>query len=72
MIVVVWTVALIVSLAPQFGWKDPDYLYRINTQQKCLVSQDVAYQVSFIKKFQMEMDLGLIQIKTKRKHGFKC
>ena len=45
MIVVVWSVALIVSLAPQFGWKDPDYLYRINTQQKCLVSQDVAYQV---------------------------
>nr|CAD7407793.1 unnamed protein product [Timema cristinae] len=45
MIVVVWTVALIVSLAPQFGWKDPDYLDRINVQQKCLVSQDVAYQI---------------------------
>nr|QRN45424.1 5-hydroxytryptamine receptor [Carausius morosus] len=45
MIVVVWTVALVVSLAPQFGWKDPDYLDRINLQQRCLVSQDVAYQI---------------------------
>jgi len=45
MIVVVWSVALVVSLAPQFGWKDPDYLDRINVQQRCLVSQDVAYQI---------------------------
>ncbi|XP_023725561.1 5-hydroxytryptamine receptor [Cryptotermes secundus] len=45
MIVVVWLVALIVSLAPQFGWKDPDYLDRINLQQRCMVSQDVAYQI---------------------------
>lgn len=45
MIVVVWLVALVVSLAPQFGWKDPDYLDRINVQQRCLVSQDVAYQI---------------------------
>lgn len=45
MIVVVWAVALIVSLAPQFGWKDPDYLDRINLQKMCLVSQDVAYQI---------------------------
>ncbi|KAL0268203.1 UNVERIFIED_CONTAM: hypothetical protein PYX00_010233 [Menopon gallinae] len=44
MIFLVWAVALIVSLAPQFGWKDPDYLNRIN-EQKCLVSQDVAYQI---------------------------
>ncbi|XP_063232293.1 5-hydroxytryptamine receptor-like [Bacillus rossius redtenbacheri] len=45
MIVVVWAVALVVSLAPQFGWKDPDYLDRINLQHRCLVSQDVAYQI---------------------------
>uniref|UniRef100_A0A1A9UFB2 G-protein coupled receptors family 1 profile domain-containing protein n=1 Tax=Glossina austeni TaxID=7395 RepID=A0A1A9UFB2_GLOAU len=44
MIFCVWTAAVIVSLAPQFGWKDPDYLQRIE-QQKCMVSQDVAYQV---------------------------
>ncbi|XP_034476634.1 5-hydroxytryptamine receptor 2A [Drosophila innubila] len=44
MIFCVWTASVIVSLAPQFGWKDPDYLQRIE-QQKCMVSQDVAYQV---------------------------
>lgn len=45
MIVVVWSVALVVSLAPQFGWKDPDYLDRINIQQRCLISQDIGYQI---------------------------
>ncbi|KAF4530285.1 hypothetical protein B566_EDAN014850 [Ephemera danica] len=45
MIVLVWGVALIVSLAPQFGWKDPGYLDRINIQQRCLVSQDLGYQI---------------------------
>ncbi|KAL1398126.1 hypothetical protein pipiens_020039, partial [Culex pipiens pipiens] len=46
MIFLVWFASVIVSLAPQFGWKDPDYLQRIE-QQKCMVSQDIAYQVSF-------------------------
>lgn len=45
MIVVVWSVALVVSLAPQFGWKDPEYLDRINIQQRCLISQDIGYQI---------------------------
>ncbi|KAE9542869.1 hypothetical protein AGLY_002780 [Aphis glycines] len=45
MIIVVWFVALVVSLAPQFGWKDPDYLDRINIQQRCMVSQDIGYQI---------------------------
>lgn len=44
MIIVVWSVAFIVSLAPQLGWKDPEYMDRIN-QQKCMVSQDVGYQI---------------------------
>ncbi|XP_059614952.1 5-hydroxytryptamine receptor 2B-like [Phlebotomus argentipes] len=44
MIFLVWFAAVIVSLAPQFGWKDPEYMQRIE-QQKCMVSQDVAYQV---------------------------
>ncbi|XP_017150503.1 5-hydroxytryptamine receptor 2B [Drosophila miranda] len=44
MIFCVWFAALIVSLAPQFGWKDPDYLKRIE-EQHCMVSQDVAYQI---------------------------
>lgn len=45
MIFLVWFAAVIVSLAPQFGWKDPEYLQRIQ-DQKCMVSQDVAYQVN--------------------------
>ncbi|XP_064543627.1 5-hydroxytryptamine receptor 2B isoform X1 [Drosophila montana] len=44
MIFCVWFAALIVSLAPQFGWKDPDYMKRIE-EQHCMVSQDVAYQI---------------------------
>ncbi|XP_055608218.1 5-hydroxytryptamine receptor-like [Uranotaenia lowii] len=44
MIFLVWFASVIVSLAPQFGWKDPDYLERIE-QQKCMVSQDIAYQI---------------------------
>lgn len=45
MIALVWISAIIVSLAPQFGWKDPLYLERIE-QQKCMVSQDIGYQVA--------------------------
>jgi len=45
MIALVWAVALVVSLAPQFGWKDADHLHRINVEQRCLPSQDVAYQI---------------------------
>uniref|UniRef100_A0A1A9UF97 G-protein coupled receptors family 1 profile domain-containing protein n=1 Tax=Glossina austeni TaxID=7395 RepID=A0A1A9UF97_GLOAU len=44
MIFTVWFFAVIVSLAPQFGWKDPEYMARIE-KQKCMVSQDVAYQI---------------------------
>ncbi|XP_032585863.1 5-hydroxytryptamine receptor 2B isoform X1 [Drosophila mojavensis] len=44
MIFCVWFAALIVSLAPQFGWKDPEYMKRIE-EQNCMVSQDVAYQI---------------------------
>ncbi len=53
MIVLVWTVSIVVSLAPQFGWKDPEYMQRIE-QQKCMVSQDVAYQVIRISNFKNE------------------
>jgi len=45
LIITVWVVSLGISLAPQLGWKDPDYLVRI-AQGTCLVSQDPAYQVS--------------------------
>ncbi|XP_035719488.1 5-hydroxytryptamine receptor 2A-like isoform X2 [Vespa mandarinia] len=44
LIAMVWIVSLGISLAPQFGWKDPNYLERI-TDGECLVSQDPAYQI---------------------------
>ncbi|XP_017877534.1 5-hydroxytryptamine receptor 2B-like [Ceratina calcarata] len=44
LIVTVWVVSLGISLAPQLGWKDPDYLGRI-ANGTCLVSQDPAYQI---------------------------
>ncbi|XP_060529559.1 5-hydroxytryptamine receptor-like isoform X2 [Cylas formicarius] len=46
MIVIVWIIALVVSLAPQIPqFKDTDYLYRIEVKKQCLVSQDVKYQI---------------------------
>ncbi|KAF2366529.1 G protein-coupled receptor rhodopsin-like [Trinorchestia longiramus] len=45
MILFVWMTAVIVSMAPFFGWKDKDYLLRVNEQKKCLVSQDLGYQI---------------------------
>ncbi|KAK4315835.1 hypothetical protein Pmani_012952 [Petrolisthes manimaculis] len=45
MILMVWLTAVVVSIAPLFGWKDPDFLVRVNEQKKCLVSQDLAYQI---------------------------
>ncbi|KAL2722766.1 5-hydroxytryptamine receptor 2A isoform X1 [Vespula squamosa] len=44
LIAMVWIVSLGISLAPQFGWKDPNYLERI-AEGECLVSQDPAYQI---------------------------
>ena len=49
MIFLVWFASVIVSLAPQFGWKDPEYLQRIE-QQKCMVSQNIAYQVGLARR----------------------
>ncbi|XP_047472647.1 5-hydroxytryptamine receptor-like [Penaeus chinensis] len=45
MILMVWLTAVVVSIAPLFGWKDPDFLVRVNQHKKCLVSQDVGYQI---------------------------
>lgn len=45
MILCAWTVGAIVSLAPIFGWKDPDFASRVLIEHKCMVSQDVAYQI---------------------------
>lgn len=45
LILVVWTVAVIISAAPILGWKDSNYVTRIEEEKKCLISQDVGYQV---------------------------
>ncbi|XP_074597552.1 5-hydroxytryptamine receptor-like [Brevipalpus obovatus] len=44
-ILAVWGIALIVSIAPILGWKDPDYMIRIDKEHRCLLSQDVGYQI---------------------------
>ncbi|PRD33470.1 UNVERIFIED_CONTAM: 5-hydroxytryptamine receptor [Trichonephila clavipes] len=41
----VWTGASIISFAPVFGWKDPDFYRRLEVEGRCLVSQNVIYQV---------------------------
>ncbi|XP_064456563.1 5-hydroxytryptamine receptor 2B-like [Ornithodoros turicata] len=45
MILLVWSVAFVVSIAPIFGWKDDDFHRRVLNDKTCLVSQDVAYQI---------------------------
>ncbi|XP_054164661.1 5-hydroxytryptamine receptor 2A-like [Oppia nitens] len=45
MIFIIWAVAMVVSLAPVLGWKDPDFLKRIEVDRICLLSQDIAYQM---------------------------
>ncbi|XP_046391017.1 5-hydroxytryptamine receptor-like [Ischnura elegans] len=45
MILTVWSAAFLVSIAPFFGWKDPDWENRIFKEKLCLVSQDVGYQI---------------------------
>lgn len=44
MIIVIWGLAFLVSIAPLLGWKDPDWSQRINDLQ-CIVSQDISYQI---------------------------
>lgn len=45
LIFAVWSVAVIVSIAPIFGWKDDDYSRRIVEDKKCQISQDISYQI---------------------------
>lgn len=44
-IVLVWVISFAVSIAPIFGWKDPEFSYRIEYEKRCLVSQDIGYQI---------------------------
>ena len=45
MIAIVWVVSAVISLAPILGWKDDDFDRRITEEKRCLVSQDIAYQI---------------------------
>jgi len=45
MILLVWLVAFVISLAPVLGWKDPQFYVRLETEKICLVSQDMGYQI---------------------------
>ncbi|XP_017490105.1 PREDICTED: 5-hydroxytryptamine receptor-like, partial [Rhagoletis zephyria] len=44
MILLIWAASIVISLAPIFGWRDPDFPVRI-AQRQCLISQDVTYQI---------------------------
>ncbi|XP_044754196.1 5-hydroxytryptamine receptor-like [Coccinella septempunctata] len=43
-IFIVWLVSFLVCIAPLLGWKDPEWYSRIQNK-KCLVSQDLYYQI---------------------------
>ncbi|XP_071044294.1 5-hydroxytryptamine receptor-like [Parasteatoda tepidariorum] len=45
MIFLVWAVGFLVSFAPILGWKDDNFLFRIEEEKRCLVSQNAAYQI---------------------------
>ena len=45
MILTIWFVAAIIALAPNFGWKDEDFTNRIEVEKRCLVSQNIGYQI---------------------------
>lgn len=44
-IILVWVVSFSISIPPIFGWKDPEFNTRIEDEKKCLVSQDLGYQI---------------------------
>lgn len=44
MIMIVWVVSLVISVAPVLGWKDNGYYQRV-ANRECLISQHIAYQL---------------------------
>ena len=48
MLVAIWTTSLLISLAPFAGWKDKNFVDRVNKQYTCLISQEISYQVFFL------------------------
>lgn len=45
MIACVWIASFLVCIAPLLGWKDPDWTRRVSEDLRCVVSQDVSYQI---------------------------
>lgn len=45
MIACVWIASFLVCIAPLLGWKDPDWNRRVSEDLRCVVSQDVGYQI---------------------------
>ena len=45
MISLIWGIAIIVSLAPLFGWRDPNFEEKVNNDKMCIVSQELSYQI---------------------------
>lgn len=45
MILVVWSLAFVVCIAPMLGWKDDEWDHRVNKELTCMVSQDLGYQI---------------------------
>lgn len=45
MIVTIWSISFLVSIAPSLGMKDEGWLERVLEQKICIVSQDLRYQI---------------------------
>ena len=45
MIVIIWVISFLVSIAPALGMKDDGWLERVLEQKICIVSQDLRYQI---------------------------
>ncbi|KAI6176611.1 G-PROTEIN-RECEP-F1-2 domain-containing protein [Aphelenchoides bicaudatus] len=45
MLMIIWVLSLLISLAPIFGWKDAQFVTRVREQHVCLISQQISYQV---------------------------
>uniref|UniRef100_A0A0N5BA95 G_PROTEIN_RECEP_F1_2 domain-containing protein n=1 Tax=Strongyloides papillosus TaxID=174720 RepID=A0A0N5BA95_STREA len=45
MLIIIWFVSLLISVAPIFGWKDAMSTSRVLEEHVCLISQEISYQV---------------------------
>uniref|UniRef100_A0A0K0EBS1 G_PROTEIN_RECEP_F1_2 domain-containing protein n=1 Tax=Strongyloides stercoralis TaxID=6248 RepID=A0A0K0EBS1_STRER len=45
MLIIIWFVSFLISVAPIFGWKDSMSTSRVLEEHVCLISQEISYQV---------------------------